>query len=160
MRNIKLTISYLGTNYCGWQRQKPAGVRGKEHLPSIQETIEKVLSDIFQEEIRITGSGRTDAGVHALGQAANFKTRSRMKENNIQKALNSILPEDIVITKIEEADESFHARYSAKSKLYSYTILNRQFPDVFLDNRVYHIPYKLSIQAMRKAAEYLRGCKI
>ncbi len=157
MRNIKLTISYLGTNYCGWQTQKPAEVRSKKHLPSIQETIEQALSNILQEEIRVTGSGRTDAGVHSLGQTANFQTKTRMKGNNIQKALNSILPRDIIITKVQETDESFHARYSAKSKLYSYTILNQQFPDIFLDNRVYHIPYKLSIQAMRKAGKYLRG---
>ena len=131
MRNIKLTVSYLGTDYCGWQIQKPKGSR-KKHLPSIQETIEQALSNILQEEIRITGSGRTDAGVHALGQTANFQTKSRMKGNNIQKALNSLLPHNIILTKVEEADPLFHARYWAKSKLYSYTILNQQFPDIFL----------------------------
>ena len=156
MKYVKLTVSYLGTDYCGWQILEPKGSR-KKHLPSIQETIEQALSNILQEKIRITGSGRTDAGVHALGQTANFQTKSRMKGNNIQKALNSLLPHNIILTKVEEADPLFHARYWAKSKLYSYTILNQQFPDIFLNNRVYHIPYKLSIQAMRKAGKYLRG---
>jgi len=157
MRNIKLTIAYLGTNYCGWQIQKPVAGGVKDHLPSIQETIERSLSQIFQEPIKIIGSGRTDAGVHAQAQTANFHTKSRIKEHNIQQALNGLLPEDIIITNVEEIDESFHARYSAKCKTYRYTIVNQQFPDVFLNQTAYHTPYSLDIQAMKQAAKYLRG---
>ncbi|MCX5679958.1 MAG: tRNA pseudouridine synthase A, partial [Candidatus Omnitrophica bacterium] len=98
MRNIKLTISYDGTRYSGWQFQK----NGR----SIQETIQKALAKVTGESVHLTGSGRTDSGVHAAGQVANFKTRSGLPVKNIQMALNRSLPRDIAIVKAEEEGES------------------------------------------------------
>lgn len=137
--------------------QNTYGNKSGKHLPSIQETIEKALSQIVQEKVKIIGSGRTDAGVHAQAQVANFHTKTRLKLENLQRALNSLLPDDIVITDIDEVDEKFHARYSAKWKFYRYTIVNQQFPDVFYHLTAYHVPYKLNIQAIRQAVKYLIG---
>jgi len=151
MRNIKLTIEYDGTNYCGWQVQS-------RHAPkSIQETIEKTLSKILQEKIRLIASGRTDAGVHALAQVANFKTNSNIALDKLKRALNGNLPDDIAINKIEEVNLDFHSRFHAKSKIYRYTILNRGWPSPLLRNTVYCYPYLLDIRLMQKEAECLLG---
>src|SRR4030043_2270670 len=123
MRNIKLLIEYDGTNYQGWQVQ-PKG-------PTIQGILEEKLGFLTGEPVQLFGSGRTDSGAHALGQVAHFKTQSRMDICTIQRALNSLLPPDIVIQKIEEVDEGFHARRSSKSKVYEYRVLNRQLRSVF-----------------------------
>ncbi|MCM8795261.1 MAG: tRNA pseudouridine(38-40) synthase TruA [Candidatus Omnitrophica bacterium] len=151
MRNLKLEIEYDGTNYCGWQVQK----RAKK--PSIQEVIEKTLHKIIQEKVKLIGSGRTDSGVHALGQVANFKTKSNIPLKKLQYALNSNLPSDIVIKKIKEEKPNFHSRFSAKTKLYRYTILNRKYPSVSLRNFVYFSPYPLDIKIMRKESRILLG---
>lgn len=109
MRNIKLTIQYNGKNYCGWQKQNDSlGVQG---------TIEQAIKEITSEDIKITGSGRTDAGVHALGQVANFNTESSIPIEKIPSALNSKLPKDISIINAEEMPLDFHSRYCAKGKL-------------------------------------------
>ncbi len=158
MRNIKLTIEYDGTNYCGWQIQVRKVTRSQgRKKKSIQETIEKVLCKILSEKIWLSVSGRTDAGAHALGQVANFKTNSRISLGKLRWALNGLLPEDVVITKIEEASSHFHSRFDACSKVYRYSILNRNYPAALLKNRVYFYPYPLDVQLMRRKARTLLG---
>lgn len=149
MRNIKLVIEYDGTKYHGWQIQPNA--------VSIQETIEDRLKKIIQEEIRLIAAGRTDAGVHAIEQVANFSTESRLDINNIQRGLNSMLPPDIAVKEISEAEQDFHARYSAKSKIYRYVILNQRFPSPLYHNFSWFIPFKLDIKEMKKAVQCLIG---
>ncbi len=149
MRNIKLLIEYDGTHYLGWQVQ-PGG-------PTIQGTLEEKLSRLTGEKIRLTGSGRTDSGVHALAQVAHFRTQSQMDVRTIQKALNSLLPPDIMIQKVEEVDEDFHARKHSKSKVYEYRILNRNLRSVFHHGYVWHIPQKLDLTEMKKATQTLIG---
>jgi len=149
MRNIKLLIEYDGTNYLGWQVQ-PKG-------PTIQGMLGDKIKLLTGESIQLFGSGRTDAGVHALGQVAHFKTQSRMDLCSMQRALNSLLPRDIVIQKIEEVEEGFHARKHAKSKIYEYRILNRSLRSAFHRGYVWHIPQKLDLMEMKKATQGLIG---
>lgn len=150
MRNIKLTIEYEGTNYKGWQRQK--------NTPrTLQETIERALRQVLQEKIKLIASGRTDVGVHALAQVANFKSRANIPLLNLKQALNSLLPDDIVVIKAEEAGSEFHARFDVRSKIYRYIILNQKHPSGLFRNFVYFLPYKLDLRAMQKAAECLVG---
>jgi tRNA pseudouridine38-40 synthase len=151
MRNLKLQIEYDGTNYCGWQ------VQHRHKGKSIQGTIEKTLRKILQEKVRLIASGRTDAGVHALAQIANFKARSEITLKKLQRALNGLLPDDISISRIEEAGPDFHSRFAAKSKTYRYTILNRVHPSPLLRNKVYFYPYHLDIKLMRKESRGLLG---
>lgn len=150
MRNIKLTIEYEGTNYAGWQRQKNT-------RRTIQQTLEKILRQILQEEVILIAAGRTDAGVHAKAQVANFKTRGLISLAKLQSALNSLLPSDIKISKIQEVPLTFHSQYNAKLKTYRYTILNRSFPSAFLRNLVYFYPYPLDVNLMQKASLFLLG---
>jgi len=149
MRNIKLLIEYDGTKYQGWQVQ-PGG-------PTIQGMIEEKLSRLTGERIRLIGSGRTDSGVHALGQVAHFKTQSRMDIRTMQRALNSLVPSDILIRELEEVSEGFHARKHSKSKVYEYRILNRNLRSVFHHGYVWHIPRKLNLTEMKKATLSLIG---
>lgn len=151
MRNIKLTIEYDGTNYSGWQIQ--------ENGPSIQAEIEKALFVITKEPCKVNGSGRTDAGVHARGQVANFMTNSKIPDERFAYALNSVLPRDIAIRHSGEVDPGFHARYSATGKKYSYLILNSRFPSPLLRNYAYHITYceKLDMKKMQQAAACFIG---
>ncbi|MCI5162144.1 MAG: tRNA pseudouridine synthase A, partial [Candidatus Electrothrix sp. AX5] len=111
-RNIRLLITYDGTNFCGWQRQRNG--------PSIQETLEQRLTRITRTAVQVNGAGRTDAGVHAQGMVANFSTSAIMPAPAFAKALNSMLPKDIRILMAEEAAQDFHARFSAKGKTYRY----------------------------------------
>jgi len=152
MRNLKLEIEYDGENYCGWQVQ-----RRNKHKRSIQEVLEKALQKILQEKIRIIASGRTDAGVHAQAQIANFKTNSKIPPKKLQKALNALLPDDIAITRAEEVNSDFHSRFCAKTKAYRYTILNRSYRCALLKDKVYFYPYPLDISLMRREAKYLLG---
>jgi tRNA pseudouridine38-40 synthase len=149
MRNIKLLIEYDGTNYQGWQVQ-PKG-------QTIQGILEEKLGLLTGEPIKLFGSGRTDSGVHALGQVAHFKTQNQMDIRTMQRALNSLVPPDIVIQKIEEVDEGFHARKHSKSKVYEYRILNRNLRSVFARGYVWHIPQKLNLTEMKKATQSLIG---
>ena len=149
MRNIKLLIEYDGTNYQGWQVQ-PKG-------PTVQGMIEEKLALITGETVHLIGSGRTDSGVHAFGQVANFKTKSQLNIHSIQKALNSLLPPDIVIQRAEEVEEDFHARKQSKSKVYEYRILNRELRSAFHHEYAWHIPQKLDLEEMRKATRILIG---
>ena len=149
MRNIRLLIEYDGTNYLGWQVQ----AKGL----TIQGVIEEKLTLLTGEKINLIGSGRTDAGVHALGQVASFKTRSRMESRTLQKALNSLLPSDIVIQKVEEVEEDFHARKNPKGKVYEYHILNRETRSAFHRAYAWHLPQRLNLMEMRRAARMLIG---
>jgi tRNA pseudouridine38-40 synthase len=149
MRNIKLLIEYDGTNYLGWQVQ-PNG-------PTIQGILEEKLGLLTGKPIQLFGSGRTDSGVHALGQVAHFKTESRMDLRSMQRALNSLLPRDMVIQKIEEVEEGFHARKHSKSKIYEYRILNRNIRSAFHRGYVWHIPQELNLTEIKKATKILIG---
>ena len=153
MVNIKLTIEYEGTKYCGWQRQKG--------LLSIQGILEEKISQITQEKISLNGSGRTDAGVHALGQVANFKTNSSIPLPELPFILNRMLPLDIRIKKAEKVDNNFHARYRAVSKIYHYYVLNsnqnNNYLPIFLRNYVYCVYKNLNLEEMKKAGKFLQG---
>lgn len=149
MKNVKIIIEYDGTDYHGWQCQGD--------LPTVQKTIEDAIRKITGENVKITGSGRTDAGVHAMGQVANFFTQAQMDTETLRKALNSTLPRDISIIKAQEVPGGFHAQFSSRSKVYEYRIFNRPHPPALQRNRVWHIPQKLDTKKMREAAAYLEG---
>jgi len=158
MRNIKLEIEYDGSGYSGWQVQnRPSGKSSASRLSTIQATIEQALKKILQDDIKLIVSGRTDAGVSSIGQVANFRTDSLIELKKLQAGLNGNLPEDIVITKAEEADLDFHSRFNAKSKLYRYSILNRSYPSAFLRNKAWFYPYPLDIKLMRGEAKTVLG---
>ena len=149
MRNIKLTIEYDGKDFNGWQSQ-PGKV-------SIQTEIEKAIHEITGEEVALIASGRTDAGVHALGQVANFHTNTKIEISKIPYAINSKLPNSIVVKDAVEVDERFHARYNCKLKTYRYIINNNEFPSALNRYREFHLPYKLNYADMEKAIKYFEG---
>lgn len=150
MRNIRLTIEYDGTDYFGWQIQK--------RKPTVQGEIKKVLERILEEKIKLIGAARTDSGVHALGQVANFKTRNKkLTTDNFIKALNSLLSSDIVIKEVKIVPDSFHARYSAKSKIYCYHILKQLLPSALERRFSWHIPESLHWKKIREASKYFVG---
>jgi tRNA pseudouridine38-40 synthase len=155
IRNIKLIIEYDGTAFCGWQTQAASAAIKEQR--TVQNEIEKILKKLFKHKITLIGSGRTDSGVHALGQVANFKAQSAMPVERIRRALNANLPEDISVIKAEDVPEDFHARYSVKSKTYRYTILNRQGRCALQRNFVLHYPHKLNLRIMRDEAKALVG---
>ncbi|MBB6217242.1 tRNA pseudouridine38-40 synthase [Anaerosolibacter carboniphilus] len=150
MRNVKLIIEYDGTKYNGWQRLGNTD-------NTIQAKLEGVLSKMTGENIEIIGSGRTDAGVHAYHQIANFKTHSMMSVYEMRDYCNQYLPQDIVVKEAVEVEERFHARYNATSKKYLYRIWTGRIPTVFHRKYTYYIPQRLNVEAMRKAASYLIG---
>lgn len=149
MRNVRIVCEYDGTSYHGWQIQ-PNGI-------SIQEVLEKKIGIITQEKIKLTASGRTDAGVHALNQVANFRTGSAMACENFLKGINRLLPGDIVIKDLRDTDEDFHARYNTKSKIYLYKILNSPVRTALHRNYSWHVRAFLDLGAMREAAVLLKG---
>lgn len=149
MKNIKLTIEYDGTNYNGWQKQK----QGK----TIQESIEKAIEKIVKEEVSITGSSRTDSGVHAKGMIANFMTESRVPPERFREAINTKLPDDIAIIKSEEVPLEFHSRYNSKGKTYCYTLINRREKVALLKNYVYHVVEPLDVKLMEEICKYFIG---
>jgi tRNA pseudouridine38-40 synthase len=151
MRNIKLIIEYDGTNYHGWQSQ--AG----SNEPTIQETLETSLTSLTGEDVGTYSSGRTDAGVHALGHVANFKTRSAIPADAWAPALNHLLPDDIRILSSSEVPDDFHARYSALGKVYAYRILNRREPSALHRRYSWHVRFPLNLENMRLAAALLEG---
>ncbi|RXZ00659.1 tRNA pseudouridine(38-40) synthase TruA [Fictibacillus sp. S7] len=150
MNNYKLTIQYDGGRYKGWQR-----LGNTEN--TIQGKIEKVLTEMAGEEIEIIGSGRTDAGAHALAQIANFKMRKRMTEEEVMKYLNRYLPQDISVVNVELVQDRFHARYNAKDKTYSYKIWNKPFPNPFMRKYSMHVEEKLDQKKMKEAAKHFLG---
>jgi tRNA pseudouridine38-40 synthase len=148
-RNIKLVVEYDGTNYRGWQVQPDC--------PTIQGELELAVKQITGEAVRVTGAGRTDSGVHALGQVANFHTSSDMPVGKMRRALNAVLPRDIVALDLSEVPESFNARHSARSKRYRYSILNRVVPSAIQRYQVMHVAQPLDVAAMKEAAGHLVG---
>lgn len=150
MRNIRLDLCYDGSRYKGWQR-----LQGVDN--TIQGKLEHTLSRILGEPIEISGSGRTDAGAHALGQVANFHCQSQMPCNEILEQLRRYLPEDIGIYSVKDVSERFHARLNAVRKTYRYRIWNSDAPCVFDRKFVYILPDRLDLEAMKKAAAYFLG---
>lgn len=150
MATIKLTIEYDGTGYAGWQRQLGQ--------PTIQETLESVIAQITQTPTSIVGAGRTDAGVHALGQVASFLTDRQLSEQEWLRGLNGLLPDDISVRTVQFMADEFHARYSATGKLYEYRILNRPERSALVHHRAWHIHKPLDIETMRDGARALVGC--
>ncbi|MBD5796548.1 tRNA pseudouridine(38-40) synthase TruA [Bacillus pseudomycoides] len=150
MNNYKLTIQYDGGRYKGWQRLG-------NNDNTIQGKIESVLSEMTGREIEIIGCSRTDAGVHALHQVANFKIDENLPELKVKKYLNQYLPNDISITDVELVSERFHARYNSKSKTYLYKIWNEEHTNPFMRKYSMHVGKKLNIENMQKAVQYLIG---
>ncbi len=148
-RNIKLIIEYDGTNYNGWQSQMNG--------TAIQDIVEGALFQLTGEKVKLTGSGRTDSGVHAYGQVANFFSTSSIPAEKFSFALNTILPKDIIIKKSREVGSEFHARFSAKGKKYRYLIYNSTHPSALLRNRTFHVFYNLNIAAMKEASSDFIG---
>ena len=142
-------IRYDGTAYCGWQAQKNG--------PSIQSAVEAAVKKLTGRAASVIASGRTDAGVHALAQVASFRTASKIPVGNIEKALNTILPDDIRIFGAEEVNPAFNALKSARSKTYRYTIYNSNVMDPFLRYFAAKCYFKLDVRLMRKGARYLTG---
>ena len=149
VKNFKLIIQYDGTRYHGWQRQK--------HDATIQGEIEKALWTMTAKQVVVNGSGRTDAGVHAIGQTANFHCDTDLGPETFQKGLNSLLPEDIVIRECRQVDDAFHARYNVKSKIYHYSVYNHPVPSALNRLYVWHIRKPLDIPAMRCAVSHIVG---
>ncbi|MBW1763340.1 MAG: tRNA pseudouridine(38-40) synthase TruA [Deltaproteobacteria bacterium] len=148
-RNIRLILEYDGGAYHGWQRQK-------KDL-TIQDVLEDRIQIMVGERVTLLGSGRTDAGVHALYQACNYFTSSNIDPESMRRGLNSLLPDDIYIKQAEYMHNDFHSRYSAKSKTYEYRILNRFEPDIFLRRVTWHVRRELDHAIMRKCMSMLLG---
>ena len=150
MPRYKITIEYDGTRYYGWQKQK--------NLITIQGQIESALNNLTKKNIEIMGSGRTDAGVHALGQIAHFDLEETFDPFKIQMALNFFLKmDDITIIDCKKVSNNFHSRFSATQRIYQYKILNRKAPPTIDKNHLYHIPFTLNLELITKATNYLIG---
>ena len=158
MRNIKLEIEYDGTNYYGWQVQN--NPRSSVHGPqkrTIQQTIENALQKILQQKVKLVCSGRTDTGVHAKAQIANFKTKSLVALAKLHLSLNALLPEDIAVKKVSQAPDDFHSRFSVKSKTYRYIIFNNTHRSALSRNFVHFCRYPLNLEIMRCEAKSFLG---
>ncbi|MFH1847317.1 MAG: tRNA pseudouridine(38-40) synthase TruA [Candidatus Omnitrophota bacterium] len=149
MRNIKFTITYDGTNYKGWQRQKDS--------PTVQAEVEAAVAKVFGKHHHVWGASRTDAGVHARAQIAHIKIKTSIPVENIKKAINTILPEDIGVVDAQDMPLDFHAQFQAKSKLYCYHILNSRDRDPFTCRYAWRVPYKLNVSLMKEEAAFLVG---
>lgn len=149
MRTIKITIQYDGTDYSGWQVQVTE--------TTVQGLLEKALAEITGGHTRITGAGRTDAGVHAFEQTAAFSTESDLGPEVFMRAMNAQLPDDIRVIASEEVSEDFHPRYSARNKTYSYLISHHGSYSVFLKRYSWHMSYTLDCDAMKESAAHLIG---
>ncbi len=149
MKNFKITVQYDGTKYNGWQRQGNT-------KNTIQERFENVLAKMCGRDVEIFASGRTDAGVHAIEQTANFKCETSMSEAEIKDYINRYLPEDIRVTSLCEVDMRFHSRLNAVSKTYEYTIATEK-PDVFIRKYVFFADRKPDVEKMRKSVLLLTG---
>ena len=150
MRNFKVTLQYEGTRYQGWQKQESTD-------NTIQGKLEALLSKMAGTKVEIQGSGRTDAGVHAAGQVANFHLDTDQSAAQIMDYMNCYLPEDIAVISIEEVPERFHSRLNAKGKTYLYRVINSPVPHIFDRKYAWTVEEKLDVDAMRKAAAFLEG---
>lgn len=152
MRNFKLTLAYDGTDYFGWQAQ------GRSERPTVQETLEAAIAQVTGEKVRVHASGRTDTGVHALGQVASFQSATELTPHVLKKALNAVLPDDIAVLEFCEAEDNFHPRYGAKRKHYRYLLYNGPVRDVFMRRYAWHYKKgRLDADAMSRAAQPLVG---
>lgn len=149
VKNIRLVLAYDGAGYHGWQRQKN-GI-------TIQEALEDSLRKITGDNVIVTGSGRTDAGVHALHQVCNFRTQSDIDPESLRRAMNSLLKDDISILRAEYVPLEFHSRYSVKSKVYEYRIWNRKDENIFLRHYSWHVRRPLDIEKIRGCLSLLVG---
>lgn len=149
MRNLKMILEYDGTGYHGWQRQ-----RGQT---TIQQVLEESIGAITQEAITVIGSGRTDAGVHAMNQVANFTTGSTLGERNLLMGINSLLPRDIVVRALMDVGMDFHARYHAKSKVYLYQIVNEEVRSPLYRHYAWHVRTPLNVDWMKEGANLFKG---
>jgi tRNA pseudouridine38-40 synthase len=149
MRNLKLTLAYDGAEFSGWQVQPDA--------PTVQGTLASAIGRITGEKVLPQGSGRTDAGVHALAQVMTFVTQSSVPTANFVKAMNDILPASVRVLEVEEAPLDFHARHSARAKTYRYRIYRESICPPFLARYVWHYPYRLAEMEMGRAAEFVAG---
>lgn len=148
-RTIALTVEYDGGGFAGWQRQS--------RRPSVQGALERAVYALTRERVTVIGSGRTDAGVHALGQVAAFRTASGIATDRFPRALNAHLPETVRVLSAWEAAPGFHPRYSATGRTYRYAVLNRPAPSAILRGQTYHVPAPLDLAAMQAAAATLLG---
>ncbi|MBU0547764.1 MAG: tRNA pseudouridine(38-40) synthase TruA [Candidatus Omnitrophica bacterium] len=158
MFNFKLEIEYDGTHYHGWQVQN--NIRASAHYQpkkTIQNVLEQVLKKVLQEDIKLIVAGRTDSGVHAFSQVANFKSSSKMSLERLRWAANCLLPEDIKVIRINKVGPDFNSRFCAKSKIYRYTILNRKYSSPLLAARVHFFYHPLDVRLMRSEAKILLG---
>jgi tRNA pseudouridine38-40 synthase len=149
MRNFKIVVSYDGTDFHGWQVQP--GLR------TVQATLEEALAALTSQSIRINASGRTDTGVHAVGQVVNFRCDTRLEPEVFLRGLNANLPEDVVVKEAAEAPAAFDANRDARRKLYRYVIHDGSVPDLFMRKYCHHSRYRLDAPAMARAADVLRG---
>jgi tRNA pseudouridine38-40 synthase len=149
MRNISLIVSYDGTNYHGWQCQPD--------LITIQQALQERIETIINHRIKLFAGARTDSGVHANGQTVNFFTNSAIELKGLVRGLNSLLPQDIRIRDAHEVDDDFHSRYSARSKVYTYSILNSVYSSPFYSRYVWHIPYALNVPIMHRTIKLITG---
>ncbi len=149
MKNIKLIIEYEGTAYSGWQRQ--------DDVDTIQENVENAVYRLIGEDIKLIASGRTDKGVHALGQVANFRTGSIIPGENYKLALQEHLPDDITIVDSQEVDIRFHSRFDARGKIYRYKVYNGKLPRALYRNLYYHYSYDVDLEKIMRASKYLIG---
>ena len=149
MRNIKLILSYDGTDFHGWQLQPS--------LRTVQETLEGAIAALTGENTRVNASGRTDTGVHAVGQVVNFRSETKLPAEVLSRALNAYLPADIVVREAADVPESFDANRDAKRKLYRYILHDGKVPDLFMRRYCHHTRYRLDAAAMARAAACLRG---
>lgn len=144
-------VSYRGTGFCGWQKQTIS------KLPSIEVTIEEVMSRILSSQTKIYGSGRTDAGVHALGQTFHFDSSKELDVNKFAHSMNELLPKDIRILSVEKVSDDFYARFNAKSKTYLYKIRNKKVSDPFSSDLEYTLGQKLDVEKMVEASKLFVG---
>ena len=147
--HFKLKLAYDGTAYHGWQKQP--------HLRTVQGVLEEVLIRLTRNPGKLIASGRTDAGVHALEQVASLSAETRLSSDDLLRAMNSLLPPDVVIREVSQVAEDFHARFSTKSKVYLYRIWGHRLPSPFYRRYSWHIPFPLDLAAMREGAGYLLG---
>ena len=152
MRTLKLTIAYDGTRYEGWQAQ-----RRRTAGPTVQGTLERVLRQILQEPVKVIGSGRTDAGVHAAAQVAHVKTRSAMPLRRLLRSVNQLLPPDVAVTRLAAVRASFHARFDAVRKRYRYRLFTGEVVPPFIHPYVHHVRTPLNLSGMRREASALLG---
>ena len=148
-RRVKLIVGYRGTRYHGWQIQP--------NVMTVQGTLEAALKTIANEPVRVHASGRTDTGVHALGQVVHFDTTSPIAVSALMRGLNSILPADIVVKRVRDVTADFHARYSVRRKTYAYVVHNHSLKSAFHMPYIWHVIQPLNLAAMQTAAQVLVG---